>query len=95
MQYRGDIGKFRKALHESGFTEQATNIIFNDNSKDNMRRRLKLWFSTAVFNAPQTQQRKLEHKLKQAFGDRWITAYFIKQETWWRSGKSLCIKLKV
>lgn len=67
-QYRGDTGLFRKCLHEAGFKKVST--IFNDDSKDHTRRRLKLWWGEAVFNAPQAQQKKLERLLKKTFGDR-------------------------
>ncbi len=101
MNYRGDNGRFRQALMESGFTSRATSSIFNDNSKARPStnvRRLKLWFADAVFNAPQQQQRKLERALRKQFGDRIISMYFIPgAHSWYRPDdgtKSLCIKLR-
>lgn len=89
-QYRGDAGLFRKCLHETGF-KQRYQTIFNDDSKDHTRRRLKLWFGQHVFDAPQAQQKKLERKLKKAFGGRVLAMYFAPAPygSW-----SLCIKLQ-
>lgn len=93
MKYRGDLGAFRKALDECGFGSRYASF-YNDNSAlGYCRRRLKCDAATAVFNAPQAVQRKLERKLKAAFGPRWITAYFIKGPYYARESKQLCIKL--
>lgn len=94
MKYRGDLGAFRKALDECGLSNHWANF-YNDNSVAHLkRRRLKCSSATAVFNAPQALQRKLERKLKAAFGQRWISAYFIKQPPYYGEGKQLCIKLR-
>ena len=94
MKYRGDLGAFRKALDECGLGNHYANF-YNDNSVAGLkRRRLKCSSATAVFTAPQRTQRKLERKLKEAFGQRWISAYFIKQPYYYGEGKQLCIKLR-
>ena len=94
MKYKGDIGAFRKALDECGLGNHYANF-YNDNSVAGLkRRRLKCSSAKAVFNAPQRTQRKLERKLKEAFGQRWISAYFIKQPYYCGEGKQLCIKLR-
>ena len=94
MKYKGDIGQFRKALDECGFGHRYANF-YNDNSVEGLkRRRLKCSSATEVFNAPQRTQRKLERKLKEAFGQRWISAYFIKQPFYYGEGMQLCIKLR-
>lgn len=96
--YRGDIGLFRGALMLAGFFSRSECSIFNDNSKDNTTRRLKLWFGDAVFEAPQEQQWALEGFLREAFGDRILSMYFTHDTGWQgRSAgcKSLCIRLKV
>ena len=55
-KYRGDTGLFRAALDAAGFVSNAdtydSRTIFNDNSKDQRRRRLKLWFAKTIFDAP-------------------------------------------
>jgi hypothetical protein len=96
--YKGDKGKLRKALREAGQDVMNMDIIYNDKRKT--FRRLKMEYASHIFNATQAQQRKLERLLKEAFGERWITAYFIQESQWnWppgkSTGKSLCIKLKV
>jgi hypothetical protein len=97
--YRGDTGLFRAALDAAGFKSASDTYdsrhIFNDNSKDHLRRRLKLWFADAVFEAPQKQQRKLERELRARFGDRILAMYFTQSPTWYRyGGHSLCIRLQ-
>jgi hypothetical protein len=100
-RYYGDTGLFRMALDEAGFEHAAARTIFNDDSKAKPKRntrRLKLWFATEVFDAPQKQQRKLEKVLRELFGDRILAMYFARNSTpyGWPSGgaKSLCIKLQ-
>ena len=94
MKYKGDIGAFRKALDECGLGNRFANF-YNDNSAKGLnKRRLKYDRATEVFNAPQALQRKLERKLKEAFGQRWISAYFIKRRYYCGEGKQLCIKLR-
>lgn len=87
-----DIGKFRAALLLAGFFEPAECLIYNDKSKG--FRRLKLWFGTTVFNAPQEQQQALEKLLRELFGDRILSMYFIDGYSRWRPAVSLCIRLK-
>lgn len=66
-----DIGAFRQALADAGFTEQAENgIFFNDKNVDN--RRLKLWFGRAVVEAEQWQANALNAALLKYFGNRLI-----------------------
>ncbi len=101
-----DTGKLRTALEQSGFNkvawrwygiDQCATAIFNDLSKSSGTRRLKVWLGTAVFDAPVAQQKLLERKLKQAFGDRYLTGYFIRLPKYVAhcgEGKSLCIRLK-
>lgn len=98
--FKGDIGLFRLALVEAGFESQSTCLIFNDDSKAKPKaptRRLKLWFAKAVFDAPQKQQKKLEKSLRELFGERIISMYFVPGAHSWyapKGDKSLCIKLK-
>ena len=96
--YRGDTGLFRAALDAAGFKSSSDTYdsrhIFNDNSKDHLRRRLKHWFATEVFTAPQKQQRKLERELRASFGDRILSMYFVPAPYWTGGGYSLCIKLE-
>lgn len=91
---RGDIGLFRSALLLAGFFHQSEGTIFNDDNKDHTTRRLKLWFADSVFNAPQEQQRALEHWLREAFGDRILAMYFVSGYCWYERAYSLCIRLK-
>jgi len=94
MQFKGDSGKFRMALLLAGFFPQSEGSIFNDNTKDHKRRRLKLWFADPVFAASQEQQKVLEGYLKAFFGGRILSMYFIKSPTWYHGGESLCIQLQ-
>lgn len=87
-----DIGKFRAALLLAGFFEQAECMIYNDKNKG--FRRLKLWFGTSVFNASQKQQQVLEKLLRELFGDRILSMYFIEGYAPWRISRALCIRLK-
>ena len=99
MHYKGDTGKFRRALFYAGFDANFTSI-FNDYCKakpKTSKRRLKLWWATSVFEAPQKQQRLLERLLRDAFGDRIDSMYFVQNSTvagMIADCKSLCIKLK-
>lgn len=90
--HRGDNGLFRSALLLAGFFERAEGSIFNDKHKN--FRRLKLWYSTPVFNAPQEQQQVLEKLLREAFGDRIISMYFQRGYSRWTPIYQLCIRLK-
>ena len=93
MKYKGDLGAFRKALDECGLRDRYASF-YNDNSVNGLNgRRLKCSNATEVFKAPQRTQRKLERKLKEAFGQRWISAYFIAIPYYQGEGKQLCIKL--
>lgn len=91
--YRGDIGLFRAALLLAGFFNRSESHIFNDKNKDGTRR-LKLWFSSAVEEASQEQQKALEGLLREAFGDRILVMYFVECAPWSGGGSSLCIRLK-
>ena len=88
-------GKFKRALEQAGFYSHFT-TVFNDRSKRNGKRRLKLWGANAIFNAPQWQQCKLEHFLREAYGDDILSMYFVAAPQYaFRAGsKSLCIRLK-
>jgi hypothetical protein len=91
---KGDLGLFRGALLLSGFFQRSESSMFNDNHKDGSRR-LKLWFADAVFDAPQKQQRELEHWLREAFGDRILSMYFTApRASWYPRSRALCIQLK-
>ena len=92
-KHRGDIGLFRSALLLAGFMRESEGSIFNDDSKDHTRRRLKLWGGTAVFNASQEDQKVLEGYLREFFGDRIISMYFVPGHYWHMDSKSLCIKM--
>ncbi len=96
-KYRGDTGLFRAALDAAGFKSSGSALdrrhIFNDDSKDHLRRRLKLWFATKIFESSQKQQRKLERELRARFGDRILAMYFIAANSRY-GGYSLCIKLR-
>jgi len=98
-QYKGDIGKFRRALLNAGFVRQSDGSIFNDDSKAKVKtnvRRLKLWFASDVFDATQKQQRRLEKYLRSEFGERILTMYFVENSTPYGGfgATSLCIKLQ-
>jgi len=99
MKYRGDLGTLRRVLAENGFADTAGHWgYYNDDSKDHQRRRLKVVDGNAIFDASQYKQKKLEAALRQAFGDRIITMYFIARCAWFNSQNgahcSFCIKLK-
>lgn len=85
---QSDSGKFRIALKRAGFKDDGQ--VFSDPRKDT--RRLKLWFAGSVFDAPRKQQLVLEKSLKELFGDRYLTGYFIRH-AWGTNSKSLCIRL--
>lgn len=66
-KFYGDKGLLRLALVEAGFKRHVVQgQIFNDVRKTGVRR-LKLWFASEVFDAPQAQQRKLEKSLRELF----------------------------
>lgn len=87
-----DTGKFRTALLMAGFFRYSEGTIFNDVNKAKTWRRLKLWFADEVFNSSQKQQQVLEKELRQQFGDRILTMYFLEGRRW-SPGKALCIRL--
>jgi hypothetical protein len=89
---KGDLGLFRGALLLAGFFERSECLVFND--KRSGFRRLKLWSASAVHSAPQEQQLALEKYLREAFGDRIISMYFIPAYRWPSAACSLCIRLK-
>ena len=93
IQYRGDLGKFRKALSDSGFKGHAESMIFNDVAKVRGYRRLKLWHATAIQEAPQAAQHKLADAVKKEFGDRFISMYLSKHGGMW-GGWGLCVRVK-
>lgn len=93
MKYKGDTGKFRQALADSGFAHRAEDSIFNDNSKDNTWRRLKLWRANDIFDASQSRQRKLEANLRKQFGKRILAMYFVGGAHHWTGDAALCIRL--
>lgn len=87
---QSDSGKFRAALCRVGWAaERAT--IFSDPRKNT--RRLKLWFANSVFESSPAAQQRLEKILKEQFGARYLTGYFIKIGERNGGGKSLCIRL--
>lgn len=90
--FRGDTGKFRAALHALGLKHDA--IMFNTKSSDGKRRRIKLWFADDVFNSSQATQHELEKKLREAYGTRILSMYFIKRPNWCGGGKCMCIRLQ-
>jgi len=90
--YRGDSGKFRKALASANFPKSSTSMIFNDLAKVKGYRRLKLWMARSVVEAPQEQQEKLLEELKKEFGDRFISVYVTKTAPYGTS--SLCVRIK-
>ncbi len=92
--YRGDVGLFRAALLLAGFFTRSECLIFNDRSKVTGARRLKLWFADSVNEASQEQQWALEGYLREVFGDRIQSMYFLPGMPWNRGNASLCIRLK-
>jgi len=68
-----------------------TGKIFNDKRKDGTRR-LKLWVATALHHVPRKVQHTIDKEIRDAFGDRFIRAYFIKNEGLW-NGWSFCVEL--
>jgi hypothetical protein len=94
-KHRGDIGLFRSALLLAGFVRESEDSIFNDDSRDHTRRRLKLWSAESIFNASQEDQKVLGGYLREFFGDRIISMYFVPGMHYWHTDatKSLCIKM--
>lgn len=93
MHFKGDTGKFRKALAHAGFKGHAEDMIFNDDRHGTPKppgRRLKLWFADGIAVAPLDKQWKLEEALRKEFGNRIVSMHFIAH---WRGGKSLVIRL--
>lgn len=66
-----DIGAFRQALLDAGFSKQADSQIFNDKNVDS--RRLKLWFGRSVVTGSVASRELLDQALKHYFGDRLIS----------------------
>ena len=92
---KGDVSLFRGALLLAGFLPHSESYIFNDYRKTTGFRRLKLWAATWVFEAEQAQQQALEKALREAFGDRILSMYFVANvHGWTPRGKSLCIRLR-
>ncbi len=89
IKSQSDSGKFRTALKRAGFNNDGQ--IFSDPRKNT--RRLKMWFASAVFESSPKQQQVLEKSLKELFGDRYLTGYFIQRRYWTGNGKALCIRL--
>lgn len=68
-----DKGKLRQALWDAGFKAQATNgTIFNDVSKHNGKRRLKLWNGNGLVTAPAKQRQLFVDNVAKQFGARLI-----------------------
>lgn len=88
-----DVGAFRQALADAGFTEQAENgIFFND--KNDRSRRLKLWFGGSVVNADEHQRQQLHDALLKYFGDRMIMCGSYTSNNGWRKHTSYIVRLK-
>lgn len=89
-----DVGAFRQALADAGFTEQAENgIFFND--KNDRSRRLKLWFGGSVVNADEHQRQQLHDALLKYFGDRMIMCGSYTSNNGWRKHTSYIVRLKL
>lgn len=88
-----DVGAFRQALADAGFTEQAADgLIFND--KNDRSRRLKLWFGGSVVNADEHQRQQLHDALLKYFGDRMIMCGSYTSNNGWRKHTSYIVRLK-
>lgn len=89
-----DVGAFRQALADAGFTGQAKNgIFFND--KNDRSRRLKLWFGGSVVNADEHQRQQLHDALLKYFGDRMIMCGSYTSNNGWRKHTSYIVRLKL
>lgn len=89
-----DVGAFRQALADAGFTEQAENgIFFND--KNDRSRRLKLWFGGSVVNADEHQRQQLHDALLKYFGVRMIMCGSYTSNNGWRKHTSYIVRLKL
>lgn len=89
-----DVGAFRQALADAGFTEQAADgLIFND--KNDRSRRLKLWFGGSVVNADEHQRQQLHDALLKYFGDRMIMCGSYTSNNGWRKHTSYIVRLKL
>ena len=95
--YRGQAGKFRKALAQAGFTNASKDTIYSDPHVDGSRR-LKLVVATSIFDSCILAQENLETKLREQLGDDIVSMYFIRYQPYWMKNetkiKSLCIQLK-
>ncbi len=97
-----DATLFRNAVRQAGYnTRWGVGTVYNDIRRRSGFRRLKLDYATEVFNSSQQQQQDLERRLRQAFGDRILSMYFIPWVTYGVDAKgkptgiSLCIRLKL
>ena len=89
-----DVGAFRQALADAGFTEQAADgLIFND--KNDRSRRLKLWFGGSVVNADEHRRQQLHDALLKYFGDRMIMCGSYTSNNGWRKHTSYIVRLKL
>jgi hypothetical protein len=97
VRYAGDTGAVRKCLAKAGFPGwnpgDLGSAMFNDVAKSRATRRIKLWFASDVFDAPQKQQKRLERELKKEFGTRYLGGRFVNAGYQHYHAKSLCIRL--
>lgn len=93
-QYKGDTGRFRKALRDCGWTEHADSSVFHDKRKSWSR--IKLWFANQIYEATQAEQETLEAAIRKEFGDRVIKMGFTEGMPWANGDcqKQLCVWLK-
>ena len=69
--------------------------VFSDKRKDGTKR-VKFWFANRLFEASQKKQRAIARELREAFGDQFVSAYFIANQRWgYTDSKSFCVRLKV
>lgn len=93
-KYKGDVGLLRKALWDNGFLAQAAEGTLFSDKRTGGKRRLKLWFGGAVFNATQPVQERLAADIRRAFGSRLIEMGFNGSEVRGYNGKQFCIWIK-
>lgn len=107
IKFKGDTGKFRKALFDAGFKNIAKDgPIFNDKGLCGGRR-LKLWFAADVVYEDVAVQQEVYDNLKAEFGERLISVYSLPVGYWahgargreqlvpgYLYSRSLCVKLK-
>lgn len=92
--YKGDIGLVRKCIADAGLFVSRYASAYNDNSSHNNKRRIKITRMDNLFNASHAQQVKLDKLLRETFGERFLTAYFIQSGAWRGNSKDFCIKLQ-